>query len=146
MIKKINGALPGNVSRSITKVGITTVENITWYESDINVTGINQRLEPDIGFFTTTGRPTIGVAGALLFNCEAGFGALAEGGITNYGSTGVYVGFNSVTPVVASGTYLHPGNTLEFSTIPVRQLWAITASGTAEISAWGNFNRNSNTV
>jgi hypothetical protein len=143
MIRKINNSLPGNNNRAVTKVGIATVEQVTWSDSiDINVTGVNRYLEPDIGFFSTSGTPSVTTGGSLLFNCEGGAGALVEGEVVNQGSTGFYVGFNSVTPFAGSGTFLDAGDTLTFGTVPIRQIWVISANGSSFVSAWGNYNRN----
>lgn len=147
MIRKINPSLNGNADRAVVNTGGAYLAHQV-QSGYTNISGIMALLEPDIGFFATSGLQNVTDTGVLFFNCEDTHpGSLIEGEIVNHSGTGVYIGFNSVTPFRASGFYLAPDESMSFGMVPVRQMWAMTAAGqTTRISAWGNYNRNSNTI
>lgn len=133
---------------AVVKTGGSSYASHMFNQEFIDVSGQLAKFEPDLGFFATSGIANITSAGSLLFNCEGSHpGALIEGEIVNIGTTGMYVGLNSLTPVAASGYYLEPDASMSFGIVPIRQIWAITAvSGSTFCTAWGNFNRNPNAM
>lgn len=83
--------------------------------------------------------------GAILFEASGFGGSFSSLVLANRGSTTVYYGVNDNNILVASGTPLQSGESIQIVD-NIYSLWAVTASSSTYVTAQGIVNQNPNTI